>query len=224
MSKRIDELKKLVDKNKIYSLNEAVKLAKDTSNTKFDANIEIHVKLGINTKKGDQQVRSSLTYPKTFGKSRVIAAFVAPDQEKDAKNAGADIVGGEELIKKIIQTKKIDFDVAVATPDMMKVLAPAARILGPRGLMPSPKNNTITTQIADAISEFKKGKIEFKNDAGGNVHLVIGKASFSDQDLIDNFSAAIETIKKAKPAAAKGTYIKNISMSAGMGPGIKTQL
>jgi len=224
MSKRINELKKIVDKTKTYTLNEAVKLAKATSNTKFDSNIEIHIKLGINTKKSDQQVRTSLNYPKNFGKTRVIAAFVANDREKEAKEAGADIVGGEELIKKIIQTKKINFDIAVATPDMMKLLAPAARILGPRGLMPSPKNNTVTPQIKEAIAEFKKGKIEFKNDAGGNIHLVIGKASFSETDLIDNFNAAIDAIKKAKPSAAKGSYLKNISISSCMGPGIKTQL
>lgn len=223
MSKRMTELVKLIDRTKSYSVEEAIKLAKATSKTKFDANIELHAKLGIDTKKGDQQVRTTLTYPKTFGKTRVIAAFVSTENEKKAKDAGADIVGGEELIKKIIQTKKVDFDIAIATPDMMKVLAPAARILGPRGLMPSPKNNTVTPNIAGVISEFKKGKIEFKNDSGGNVHLVMGKVSFEDKDLIENFYAAMDVIKKAKPSSSKGTYIKNVSVSSGMGPGIKVQ-
>lgn len=224
MSKRMKELAKLVDKTKTYSIAEATALAKATSKTKFDANIELHVRLGVDSKKGEQQVRASLTYPVSVGKARIIAAFVSADKEKDAKAAGADIIGGEELIKQIIQSKKTDFDVAVATPDMMKVLAPAARVLGPRGLMPSPKNGTVTPNIKQAIEEFKKGKIDFKNDGGGNVHLVIGKTSFDDQAVVDNFMVAIETIKKAKPSSSKGAYIKNISISSGMGPGITVQL
>jgi len=224
MSKRMDELNKLVEKNKYYSLEETVELVKKTSKTKFDANVELHVKLGIDPKKGEQQVRSSVTFPKGVGKTRIIAAFVSPNDESKAKDAGADIFGGEELIKKIIQTKKTDFDVAIATPEMMKVLAPAAKVLGPRGLMPSPKNNSVTPNIAEAIEEFKKGKIDFKNDAGGNIHLVIGKVSFEDKDLIDNLNTAIEVIKKAKPNSSKGTYIKGVSVSSGMGPGIKVTI
>lgn len=218
------ELAKLVDPKKTYPIAEAIQLAKKTSKTKFDANIELHARLGIDIKKGDQQVRASLTYPKSIGKKRVIAAFVPAALEKEAKAAGADIAGGEELIKQIIQSKKTDFDTAVATPDMMKLLAPAARILGPRGLMPSPKNNTVTPNIKQAIEEFKKGKIDFKNDGGGNVHLIVGKASFSDSDLAENFSAALEAIKKAKPSSSKGTYLKNVSISSGMGPGIKVEV
>ncbi len=217
----MDELKKLIDKTKTYSIKEAVELAKKTSSTKFDANIELHAKLGIDPKKGDQQIRSSVTLPKGEAKKRIIVAFVGPNDEQKAKEAGADIFGGEELIKKIIQTKKTDFDVAIATPDMMKVLAPAAKILGPRGLMPSPKNNSVTPNIKEAIEEFKKGKIDFKNDAGGNVHLIIGKTSFSTEDLIANFNATLDIIKKAKPASSKGTYIKSLSICSGMGPGIK---
>jgi len=224
MPKRIKELKKLVDKTKTYPIKEAVELVKKTSTTKFDANVELHVNLGIDPKKGEQQVRTSVTFPKGVGKKRIIAAFVGSNDEIKAKEAGADIFGGEELIKKIIQTKKTDFDVAIATPDMMKLLAPAAKILGPRGLMPSPKNHSVTVNIKEAIEEFKKGKIDFKNDAGGNVHLVLGKTSFEDKDLIDNFTAAIEVIKKAKPASAKGTYLRNISICSGMGPGVKVQL
>ena len=224
MPKRINELKKLIDNTKIYSIEEAVELAKKTSSTKFDANVELHVKLGIDPKKGEQQIRTSVTFPNGVGKKRIIAAFVGSNDEKKAKEAGADIFGGEELIKKIIQTKKTDFDVAIATPEMMKLLAPAAKILGPRGLMPSPKNNSVTVNVKEAIEEFKKGKIDFKNDAGGNVHLVIGKASFESKDLIDNFKAVIEIIKKVKPASSKGSYLKNVSVCSGMGPGIKVSL
>lgn len=224
MSKRMTELNKLIDPKKSYPVAEAIVLAKQTSKTKFDANIELHARLGIDVKKGDQQVRASLTYPKSIGKKRVIVAFVPQAMEKEAKAAGADIVGGEELIKQIIQSKKTDFDTAIATPDMMKLLAPAARILGPRGLMPSPKNGTVTPHVKEAIEEFKKGKIDFKNDGGGNVHLVLGKASFSDTDLAANFSAALEAIRKAKPSSSKGVYLKNVSLSSGMGPGIKVEV
>src|SRR3989338_1376385 len=224
MGKRMNELKKLVDKTKSYPVAEALKLAKTTSKTKFDANVELHVRLGIDPKKGEQQVRSSVTYAKSMGKKRIIAAFVPVDKEAAAKAAGADIIGGEEFIKGIIQSKKTDFDIAIATPDMMKALAPAARILGPRGLMPSPKNNTVTADVSQAIAEFKKGKIDLKNDDGGNIHLVLGKTSFDEKDLADNFAVALDAIKKAKPSSSKGTYIKNISVSSGMGPGIKIQL
>jgi len=220
----MNELKKLVDKTKLYPIEEAVKLVKQTSKTKFDANVELHARLGIDPKKGEQQVRASITLPKGAGKKKIIAAFVGPNDEKKAKEAGADIFGGEELIKKIITTKKTDFDIAVATPEMMKTLAPAAKILGPRGLMPSPKNNTVTPNIKAAIEEIKKGKNDFKNDAGGNVHLVIGKISFDDKDLAANLQAAIEAIKKAKPASSKGTYLLGVSICSGMGPGIKVQL
>ncbi|MDP3899764.1 MAG: 50S ribosomal protein L1 [bacterium] len=223
MGKRLNELNKLVEKSKAYPIAEAVELVKKTSGVKFDANVELHARLGIDPKKGDQQVRAGITFPKAAGKKRIIAAFVGSNDEKAAKAAGADIVGGEEMIKKIIQTKKTDFDVALATPEMMKALAPAARVLGPRGLMPSPKNNTITPHIADAIAEFKKGKTEFKSDGGGNVHLVLGKVSNSNEDITENLNAAINAIKKAKPSSSKGSYILNMSISSGMGPGIKIQ-
>src|SRR3989338_154914 len=224
MSKRMSELKKLVDKNKSYTIAEAVALAKKTSKVKFDANIELHANLGIDPSKGEQQVRAFITLPKNAAKPKTILTFVGASDEQAAKDAGADIVGGEELIKKIIETKKNKFDIAVATPEMMKTLAPAAKILGPRGLMPSPKNKTVTTDIKTAIAEIKKGKIEFKNDAGGNVHLIIGKVSFSDEELATNFQVALEAIRKAKPASSKGTYLQKVSICSGMGPGIKVQL
>lgn len=220
----MNELNKLIDKTKTYGIEEAVKLIKQTSKTKFDANVELHARLGIDPKKGEQQVRSSITLPKSSGKKKIIAAFVGPNGEKIAKEAGADIFGGEELIKKIVTTKKTDFDVAVATPEMMKLLAPAAKILGPRGLMPSPKNNTVTPNIKGVIAEFKQGKLDFKNDAGGNIHLIIGKASFEDKDLIDNFNAALDAIKKAKPASSKGAYLLNVSICSGMGPGVRVAI
>lgn len=223
-SKRMSELKKLVDKNKAYPIAEAVALAKKTSQVKFDANVELHAKLGIDTTKGEQQVRAFVTLPKNAGKKKIIIAFVGANDEKMAQDAGADIIGGEELIKKIIETKKTDFDIAVATPEMMKTLAPAAKILGPRGLMPSPKNNTVSPNVKAIIEEIKKGKTEFKNDAGGNVHLVIGKVSFTDEELIANFQVALEAIRKAKPSSSKGTYLLNLSVCSGMGPGIKIQL
>lgn len=223
-SKRMSELKKLVDKNKAYPIAEAVALAKKTSQVKFDANVELHAKLGIDTTKGEQQVRAFVTLPKNAGKKKIIIAFVGANDEKMAQDAGADIIGGEELIKKIIETKKTDFDIAVATPEMMKTIAPAAKILGPRGLMPSPKNNTVSPNVKAIIEEIKKGKTEFKNDAGGNVHLVIGKVSFTDEELIANFQVALEAIRKAKPSSSKGTYLLNLSVCSGMGPGIKIQL
>jgi len=220
----MDELKKLIDKSKTYPLEEAIELIKQTSKVKFDANVELHAKLGIDPKKGEQQIRASVIFPKNAGKLKKIIAFVGPDDEKKAKEAGADVVGGEELIKKIIQTKKTDFDIAVATPDMMKALAPAARVLGPRGLMPSPKNGTITKDIASAIAEIKRGRIDFKNDTGGNVHLIVGKVSFGTNDLLENIDAAMTAIKKAKPTSSKGVYIKNASICSGMGPGVRISI
>ena len=224
MSKRMSELKKLVDKTKSYPITEAVALAKNTSQVKFDANVELHARLSIDPTKSEQQVRAFVTLPKSAGKKKTIIAFVGAADEKAAKEAGADIIGGEELVKKIIETKKTDFDIAVATPEMMKSLAPAAKILGPRGLMPSPKNGTVTPNVKTAIEEIKKGKLEFKNDAGKNVHLVIGKISFTEEELVANFNAALEAIRKAKPASSKGTYLQNVSICSGMGPGIKVQL
>lgn len=218
------ELTKLIDKTKSYPIAEAVALAKKTSKVKFDANIELHAKLGIDPAKSEQQVRAFITLPKSVAKQKTILAFVGANDEQAAKDAGADIIGGEELIKKIIATKKTDFDIVVATPEMMKALAPAAKILGPRGLMPSPKNKTVTTDIKTAIAEIKKGKTEFKNDAGSNVHLVIGKVSFTDEELTANFQIALEAIRKAKPASSKGTYLQKISVCSGMGPGVKVQL
>jgi large subunit ribosomal protein L1 len=223
-SKRYQEVVQKVEKNKVYSVAEAIKLVKETATTSFDGSVEIHMNLGIDPKKGDQQIRASITLPHGTGKTKRIAAIVGPDKEKEAKEAGADVVGGQEFIDALKTTGKIDFDVAVTTPDMMPKLAIVAKVLGPRGLMPSPKNDTITTNLAKTISEIKKGKISFKNDDSGIVHQIIGKTSFSEAQLVENLNAFVESVRKAKPTTAKGTYIKAIAISSSMGPGIKVSL
>ena len=222
--KKYLEAKKQVEKDRLYSPEEAIELAKKTSFVKFDASVEVHLRLGIDPKKGDQQVRGTVILPHSFGKTKKIAAFVPPEKEKEAQEAGAEVVGGKELIDKIKQTSKINFDVAIATPEMMKMLAPIAKILGPKGLMPSPKNETITTDIKKTISELKKGKVSFKNDNTGNVHEIIGKVSMETVKILENYQAFLEAITKAKPAAAKGAYIKSITLCSTMGPGIKVEI
>ena len=209
------------DKLKSYEAEAAINLTKKLSKTKFDASVEAHFRLGINPKKGEQQVRSAVSLPHGSGKTIKVAAFVTPDKEKEVKKAGADYVGGEDLIAKIKKTEKTDFQVAIAEPAMMKSLAKIAKILGTRGLMPSPKNETVTSDPAKAAIELKKGKVSFKNDDTGNVHVVIGKASFDSKKLLENYETLLRAVKKARPASAKGIYIKNISISSSMGPGIK---
>ena len=214
----------VVDKNKAYPIEEAVKLTKELSKTKFDSSIEIHLRLGIDVKKGDQQVRGTVVLPHTVSKPKKIIAFVDASKEKEAKDAGADIVGTEEEIQKIKQTKKINFDIAIATPDMMKKLAPIAKVLGPKGIMPSPKNETITTDLKKTIGELKKGKVAFKNDDTANIHQIVGKISLDDKNILENYQVFLTAINKAKPSGAKGIYIKKISMCSTMGPGIKIEL
>lgn len=209
------------DKLKAYPIEEALELAKKLSKTKFDASVEVHFRLGIDPKKGDQQIRTAVSLPHGTGKTVKVAAFVSPDKEKEVKAAGADIVGGDDLIAEIKKTEKTDFQVAVAEPAMMKNLAQIAKILGTRGLMPSPKNETVTPNPAQAVAELKKGKVSFKNDDTGNIHVVIGKISFDINKLIENFNTILESVKKAKPVKSKGVYIKNISISSSMGPGLK---
>ncbi len=213
-----------LDKTKAYSIEKAIELTKTLSKTKFDASVEIHFRLGIDPRKGDQQIRSAVSLPHGTGKTVKVAAFVSPENEKAAKDAGADFVGSEDLIAKIKKTEKTDFDVAVAEPKIMRNLAQIAKILGTRGLMPSPKNETVTPDPIKAIKELKKGKISFKNDDTANIHIAIGKVSFDDKQLIENIDTIIQTIKKLKPAKSKGIYIRNISISSSMGPGIKVQI
>lgn len=217
----MDDLKTKVDKKKVYTLDEAIALIKETSNVKFDSSVELHVRLGINTKKSDQQIRATVTLPHGTGKTKRIAAFVGPNDEKIAKDAGADLVLGEEEIKTIKDTGKIDFDIAVATPEMMPKLAIIARILGPKGIMPNPKTDTVDKNVVKMIESLKKGKAAFKNDDTGNVHQIIGKASFEDKKLKENITTFLDALKKAKPPSAKGAYIKTAHLTSAMGPSIK---
>jgi len=211
------------DKAKIYPIAEAVEWVKKLSKEKFDASVEVHMRLGIDPRKGEQQIRTAVSLPHGTGKTVKVAAFVSPEKIKEVKEAGADIVGGEELIAEIKNTEKTDFEVAVAEPAMMKNLSQIAKILGTRGLMPSPKNETVTPNPAKAVAELKKGKVSFKNDDTGNVHVAIGKVSFDPVKLTENFDTIIETIKKIKPAKVKGIYIHSITITSSMGPGIKVQ-
>ena len=227
--KKIDSSKSEVkddifNKENVYPLERAIELTKELSKTKFESSVEVHIRLGIDPKKGDQQIRSAVSLPHGTGKTIVVAAFVSDDKIKDAKAAGADLVGNEDLIEKIKKTEKTDFDVAVAEPLMMKHLGQIAKILGTRGLMPSPKNETVTPDPIKAITDLKKGKISFKNDDTANVHAVIGKTSFETEKLIENFTALFRNIVRIKPRTSKGTYIKNISFSSTMGPGVKSEI
>lgn len=223
-SKRFLEAKSLVEKDKSYPIAEAVELAKKTSTVKFDAGLEVHVKLGINPKKTDQQVRASVSLPNGTGKSvRVAVISTNGDQIKAGKAAGAEVAGEQDLIDEI-KAGKINFDALVATPEAMKLLAPIAKVLGPKGLMPNPKDGTVTGNVAEAVANLKKGKVSYKNDDSGNLHVMIGKLSFEDGKLVENFQALMDSITKAKPAAAKGTFIKNVAVASSMGPGIKIAL
>ncbi|PIR57037.1 MAG: 50S ribosomal protein L1 [Parcubacteria group bacterium CG10_big_fil_rev_8_21_14_0_10_41_35] len=220
-SKRYMALKEKVDSLKQYTLDEAVFIIKESANIKFDSGVELHVKIGIDVKQSDQHVRGTVSLPHGTGKKQRIAA-IASDLSK-AKKAGAEVVGGEELIKEI-QAGKMDFDVLVAEPAFMPKLASVARILGPRGLMPSPKNGTVAPDIEKAIAELVKGKISFKNDSTGNVHLLAGRASFSADQLKENITSAFEAIKSARPTTSKGTFIKSTTLATTMGPGISVSL
>jgi len=221
MSKRMDTLRAKVDKSKVYPIDEAVALVKETSGVKFDAAVEVHANLGIDPKKGEQQIRATVVMPHGTGKNIKVAAFVSQEKEKEAKDAGADFVYGEEEIKKIKDTSKIEFEVAVTSPDMMPKLAAIAKILGPKGLMPNPKTETVGPNIKKMIEELKKGKVTFKNDDTCNVHVSIGRASFGPEQLKENYLAFVEALNKAKPATQKGAYIKNLVITSTMGPAIK---
>jgi len=221
-SKKYKEASKKLEIGRVYSLKEALELLPQTAITKFDSTVELHVKLGIDPKKGDQQLRGTVTLPNSFGKAKKIAVFTSSDaDQKKAQAAGASIIGGEDLIKDIKQSGKADFDVAIATPDMMKHLAQVARILGPRGLMPSPKEDTVTTDIVKAINDLSKGKASFKNDATANVHMAVGKVSMTSEQLKENIEFLLNAIKAAKPETSKGTYLVSMTLATTMGPGIK---
>lgn len=224
-SKRYNELAATVDTKELHSVEDAMEIVQKTATTKFDSSIEVHVNLGIDAKKGDQQVRATVTLPHGTGKTTRVAVFtIDPAKEKEAKDAGADIVGNEETIAEIGRTGKIDFDVAVATPDMMPKLAKVAKILGPRGLMPSPKNETVTPNVGKAVEELKKGKVAFKNDDTANVHQAIGKASFTKEQLLENYAAFMDVLRRNKPSTSKGIYIKSVTLTSTMGPGVKVSV
>ena len=220
MPKRMEAANKTFDASKAYTVAEAAKIVKENAKAKFDETIELHVALGIDTKKADQQVRSTVVLPAGTGKTKKIAVIAKGEKAKEAQEAGADLVGGDDIVEAIV-AGKMDFDVLLATPDTMKDLAKAAKILGPRGLMPNPKSGTVTFEIAKAIKELKAGRIEFKADAYGIVHTILGKASFPADKIAENAKAVLEVILKIKPATAKGQYMKSVSISSTMGPGVK---
>lgn len=213
-----------IESNKIYKPEEAVALVKETASLKFDATIEIHAHLGIDASKGDQIVRGSIVLPHGSGKKVKVAAFVPEAKAKEAKAAGADIVGGEELIEQIKKDGKCDFDVAVTVPEMMKSLAGIARVLGQKGLMPNPKTGTIDNDVKKIVAELKAGKVSFKNDDTGNVHAAIGKASYTTEQLLANFKIFVEALKKAKPQNMKGTYLQGLYLTSTMGPSVKVSI
>jgi large subunit ribosomal protein L1 len=216
-----------LDKNKTYPIDEALKLVKANKIAKFDESVEVHIKLSVDPKKGEEQMRGTVVLPHGTGKSKKVAVITST-KAKEAKEAGADIIGGEELIEKVKSGKifsgKDKFDILVATPEMMPKLAPVAKILGPKGLMPSPKTETVTDKIKETVEMLKKGKISFKNDDTSNIHQVIGKISFEEEKLAENFKAFMEAIRKAKPASVKGKFILSVSVCSTMGPGIRVSL
>ena len=223
-SKRyLDNMAK-ISKNKSYTLEEAIKLAKETANAKFDSTLEVALNLNLDTKKADQQLRGAVVLPNGTGKSKKILVLAKGDKAKEAKEAGADYVGEADMISKIEKENWFDFDVIIATPDMMPALGKIGKVLGPKGLMPNPKTGTVTLDVAKAVTDTKKGKVEYRTDSFGNVHAIFGKASFDEEKLAQNLKAFVEVILKAKPATVKGAYVKNISISSTMGPGIKLDL
>ena len=219
VGKKYAEAAKLVDRSKAYTIEEAVALAKQTSTLKFDASVEVSFRLNVDPRHADQQIRGAMVLPNGTGKSQKVCVITQGAKEQEAKDAGADYVGGSELLDQISKGW-FDFDVIVATPDMMGQLGKLGRLLGPKGLMPNPKTGTVTMDVAKAIEDIKKGKVEYRVDKEGNINLMIGKTSFEDQALVENFKAIYGTIAKARPAAVKGTYIKNLVLSTTMGPGI----
>lgn len=218
--KKFTEAAKLVDRTQVYGYKEAIELAKKTSTVNFDATVEVAFRLGIDTRKNDQQIRGAVVLPNGTGKTQRVLVFAKGEKVKEAEAAGADFVGDAEYITKI-QQGWFDFDVIVATPDMMGEVGKIGRVLGPKGLMPNPKTGTVTFDVAKAVAEIKAGKVEYRADKAGIIHAPIGKASFDNAKLEENFQTVFETILKAKPAAAKGTYMKSVNVTTTMGPAVK---
>ncbi len=218
--KRYQESAKLVDSTKVYEAEEALEIIEKMPKTKFDQTVELHVKLGVDSKHADQQVRGTVVLPNGTGKTQKVLVFAKGDKAKEAEEAGADFVGAEELVPKIEKENWFDYDVIVATPDMMGVIGRLGKVLGPKGLMPNPKSGTVTMDVKKAIAEIKSGKVEYRLDKTNIIHLGFGKVSFGAKKLLENYTTIIDAIIKAKPAAAKGQYIKSVSMSTTMGPGL----
>lgn len=218
--KRLTNVRKKVDAQKRYTVDEAFKLAVDTSAAKFDESIDVAIRLGVDPKQGDQQVRGAIALPHGLGKTVRVVVFARGPKELEAKNAGADFVGADDLVAKITGGW-LEFDKAIATPDMMATVSKVAKVLGPRGLMPNPKVGTVTMNVGEAVSSEKKGKLDFRVDKAGIVHAMIGKKSMGDAKLKENFMALMGSVIKAKPASAKGVYVRTISVSSTMGPGVK---
>ncbi|MBR2712939.1 MAG: 50S ribosomal protein L1 [Bacilli bacterium] len=215
----------LVEKGKVYTKEEAIELVKKTSTSKFDGTVEVAINLNLDTKKTDQQLRGALVLPNGTGKTKTVLVLTKnAEQTKAAKEAGADFVGEADLVEKIQNENWLDFDVIIATPEMMPLLGRLGKVLGPRGLMPNPKTGTVTTDVKKAIDDIKKGRVEYRTDSYGNVHAIIGKVSFDADKLVENLQAFVTVIVKSKPTTAKGQYIKNISVSSTMGPGIKVDI
>ena len=220
MSKRYQESSKLIEANKKYPINEALEIIEKMPKAKFDETVELHVKLGVDSKHADQQVRGTVVLPNGTGKTQKVLVFAKGDKAKEAEEAGADFVGAEELVPKIEKENWFDYDVIVATPDMMGVIGRLGKVLGPKGLMPNPKSGTVTMDVKKAIAEIKSGKVEYRLDKTNIIHLGFGKVSFGTEKLLENYNCIIDAIIKAKPAAAKGQYIKSVSISTTMGPGL----
>ena len=219
--KRYSAIASQIDRSKLYEVEEGIELAASTAKAKFDETVELHVKLGVDGRNADQQVRGVVVLPHGTGKSVKVLVIARGDKAAEAEAAGADFVGAEEIVSKIQSENWLDFDVCITTPDMMGVVGRIARVLGPKGLMPNPKSGTVTMDVAKAIQDVKAGKVEYRLDKTNNIHVVIGKVSFGKQKLVENYEALMAAIIKSKPAAAKGQYVKNVSIATSMGPGIK---
>ena len=218
--KRYAEAITKVDRDHLYSPREAVKVLKEVPSAKFDETVELSIRLGVDPRKPDQQVRGAISLPRGTGKTMRVAVITKGGKSKEAEEAGADIVGGDELAARI-EGGWLDFDALVASPDMMPSVGKLGRVLGPRGLMPNPKSGTVTDDVGKAVSDIKGGRVEYRTDKVGNLHLIIGKKSFSEADLVENYASVIDEVYRAKPAAAKGRYLKSVTMASTMGPGIK---
>lgn len=222
-SKKYTEALSKIEKNKVYTKEEAIKLVKETSTSSFDGFVEVAMRLNLDTKKADQQLRGAIVLPKGTGKTKKVLVIAKGDKANQAREAGADYVGDVDMLEKIEKENWFDFDTMIATPDMMPLLGKLGKVLGPKGLMPNPKTGTVTMDVTKAVEEVKAGRVEYRTDSYGNIHGIIGKVSFSDEDLLANLDAFVTHIIKLRPATVKGDYVKNISVASTMGPGIKVE-